>query len=307
MFFRNAIGVSLTSSSVAFAHVGGSEASPRLERVSSRPLSPGTLRPLFREQNIFNPQGFIIALKEARNALPCRGRSVSLSLPDSVGRVMMLDMEGRFRTRAEGLDLIRWKLKKRLPFDTADAHLDYQQIKTRENGDMVLLVALVLRPVITQYEELLEAAGMVPARIDFNSFNLCNLFERRLGAREDFALATYYESNLGIMFFADGRPEFVRNKELPGDETVYDRMHKEIRCTFLAYKEHFPERESRNVFCFAPPPMAKDFCGIASDAAGCDPILLETKSALEIRENTSTKPEFLFPFTAAIGAALKAL
>lgn len=306
MFTRKTIGVSLSSSGVAFAQVGGAASSPRLEQLSFRPLSPGTMRPSFREPNILNPQGFIIALKEARNALRCGGRSVSLSLPDSVGRVMMLDIEGRFKNRAEGLDLIRWKLKKRLPFETADLHLDYQLVKTRENGDMVLLVVLVFRPVITQYEELLQGAGVVPARIDLNCLNLCNLFERRLGARDDYALVTYYGSNLGIMFFADGKPEFVRNKDLPEDESVHDRLHQEVRFTFLSYKEHFPEREPRTVFCFAPPRIAREFCGMVTDAAGCDPVLLETKTALSIKEGISSEPEFLFPFTAAMGAALKA-
>jgi len=307
MFSRKSIGVSLTPSRVSFAQVVGTAASPRLEGATFRPFSTGTMRLSFREPNILNPQGFIAALKEARNALSCRGKSVSLSLPDTVGRVMLLDMEGRFKSRSEALDLIRWKLKKKLPFEISDIHLDYQQIKTRENGDMVLLVALVLRPVITQYEELLESAGMVPARIDFNSFNLCNVFERRIGARDDFALVSYYESNLGILFFADGRPEFVRNKIVHGDEDLYERLHKEIRCTFLSYREHNHEREAGTVFCFAPPSMARNFCGITSEATGCDPILLETKTALEIREGTSGDPEFLFPFTAAIGAALKAL
>lgn len=307
MFSRKSIGVSLTSSGVAFALVGGSASAPRLDGVSSRPLSTGTMRPSFREPNILNPQGFVMALREARNNLPCRGKSVSVSLPDSVGRVMMLDMEGRFKTRSEGLDLIRWKLKKKLPFDTSDIHLDFQQIMTRENGDMVLLVALVLRPVLKQYEEMLESAGMLATRIDFNSFNLCNIFERRMAARDNFALVSYFESSLGIMFFSDGRPEFVRSKLLPPEESIYERVHKEIRCTFLSYKEHFPEREARNVFCFSPPSMAKSFCGVASDAAGCDPIMLDTKSVVQAGEGTSDEPEFLFPFTAAIGAALKAL
>ena len=97
------------------------------------------------------------------------GTRLSVTLPDTVGRIMMLDVEGRFKSRAEGLDIIRWKLKKSMPFDVADTHLDYQQLTVRENGDMALMVALVLAPVISQYEELLVAAGFMPSRIDFKS------------------------------------------------------------------------------------------------------------------------------------------
>jgi len=307
MFSRKSLGVSLSSSNVNFVLLSGSATSPRLEAVSTRPLSPGTVHPALREQNILNPQGFVIALKEARAGLQCRGKYVSLSLPDTVGRVMILDMEERFKNRSEGLDVIRWKLKKKLPFDVAEAQLDYQPLAKRENGDIVVLVAMVLRPVITQYEELFAAAGLVPTRIDLNSFNLCRVFERRLAAQDDYALLTLCDSNLGIMFFAGGMPEFVRNRELVGEEKVRDYLHKEIRCSFLAYKARFPERELKSVFCVTPPRSAGYFCGVARDAIGSEPVLLETKSALDVKEHISSDPESLFPFTTAIGAALRAL
>lgn len=307
MFARKSLGVSLSSSSVNFVLLSGAETSPRLETVSTRPLSPGTVHPSLREPNILNPQGFVIALKEARAGLRCRGKNVSLSLPDTVGRVMILDMEERFKNRSEGLEVIRWKLKKKLPFDVADAQLDFQPLSKRENGDLVVLVALVLRPVIAQYEELFAAAGMVPTRIDLNSFNLCRVFERRLAAHEDFALLTFYDSNLGIMFFAGGKPEFVRNRELAGDEMMRDSLPNEIRCSFLAYKARYPEHELKGVFCVTPPRTAGYFCGVARDAIGSEPVLLETKSALVVKENIPSDPESLFPFTTAIGAALRAL
>jgi type IV pilus assembly protein PilM len=307
IFSKKSLGVSLSSSSAAFVLVSGTESLPRLETVSSRPLLPGTLHPSLRDRNILNPQGFLVALKEARNGLGFRGKYVSLSLPDSVGRVMILDMEERFKNRSEGLDVIRWKLKKKLPFDPADAQLDYQSVAKRENGDMVVLVAMVLRPVISQYEELFAAADLVPTRIDLNSFNLCRVFERRMADHDDYAFLTLYDSNLGIMFFAGGKPEFVRFRELAGGETVHDSLHNEIRCSFLSYKERFPERVLKNVFCVSPPRTAGYFSGVARDAIGCEPVLLETKTALYVKESIPSDPESLFPFTTAIGAALRAL
>jgi type IV pilus assembly protein PilM len=307
MFSRKSIGVSVSSSNVAFVRLHGSSSSPFLEGVSSRPLSPGTLRPSLRENNVLNPQGFVIALQEARNSLFSRGKNVSVSLPDSVGRVMMLDMEERFKSRSEGLEVLRWKFRKKLPFDVADAHLDFQQVTTRENGDIVVLVVLAFRPVITQYEELFTAAGLIPTRIDLNCFNLCRAFERRLAPCEDYALLTCFDSHLGIMFFSGGKPEFIRNKELAGDDRELDSTRKEIRCSFLSYKAKFPEREVRNVFCVASPQTARSFCGIARDAMGCEPVLLETKTELSVRKNDFSVPEPLFSLASAFGTALRAL
>jgi type IV pilus assembly protein PilM len=307
MFSRKSLGVSVSSSAVSFVRVGGSPSAPSLEAVSSRPLSPGTLNPSMRELNILNPQGFVIALQEARNSLFCRGKYVSVSLPDSVGRVMMMDMEERFKNRSEGLDVLRWKLKKKLPFDVADAHLDFQQVAMRENGDIVVLVVLAFRPVISQYEEMFSAAGLVPTQIDLNCFNLSRVFEHRLAKFEEYALLTYFDSHLGIMFFSRGKLEFVRNRELAGGDTKFDSVHKEIRFSFLSYKSRFPERELRDVFCIAPLQAAKSFCGVARDALGGEPVFLDAKSAIDVRGKNLSVPEPLFPFTSAIGTAIRAL
>jgi type IV pilus assembly protein PilM len=307
MFSRKSLGVSVSSSAVAFAQVGGSPSAPLLESVSSRPLSPGTLRPSLRDQNVLNPQGFVIALQEARNSLFCRGKYVSVSLPDAIGRVMMLDMEERFKNRSEGLEILRWKLKKKLPFDVSEAHLDFQQVATRENGDSVVLVVVAYRPVIAQYEELFAAAGLVPTGIDLNCFNLSRVFERRLAKSESYALLTHFDSHLGIMFVAGGKLEFIRIRELSGDDAEFDSVQQEVRRSFLSYKAKFPEGEIKNVFCLAPPQLAKGFCGIARDAIGGEPVLLDSKSALEIRGKDFSAPDPLFPFTSAIGTALRAL
>jgi hypothetical protein len=63
----------------------------------------------------------------------------------------------------------------------------------------------------------------------------------------------------------------------------------------------------RNVFCVASPQTARSFCGIARDAMGCEPVLLETKSELAVRENDFSIPELLFPLTPSIGTAIQAL
>lgn len=307
MFSRKSLGVSVSSSAVAFARVDGSPSAPFLVSVSSRPLSRGTLRPSLRDLNVLNPQGFVIALQEARNSLFCRGKYVSVSLPDAIGRVMLLDMEERFKNRSEGLEILRWKLKKKLPFDVAEAHLDFQQVGTRENGDSVVLVVVAYRPVIAQYEELFAAAGLVPAGIDLNCFNLSRVFERWLAKSESYALLTHFDSHLGIMFVAGGKLAFIRIRELAGDDAEFDSVRQEVRRSFLSYKSKSPEGEIKNVFCLAPPQLASGFCGIARDAIGGEAVLLDPKSALEIRGKDFSVPDPLFPFISAIGTALRAL
>lgn len=308
MFNRKSLGLEVSPTGVAFALLGGQASAPRLERVSFRPLAPGTVRLSLREPNVLDPQAFVSRVKDAHNTLLYRGTRLSLTLPDAVGRILLLDVEGRFKSRAEALDIIRWKLKKSIPFDIADSHLDYQQLGVRANGDMALLVALVSRTVIAQYEELICAAGLVPARIDFNSFNLYRTFERRLARLEDDgALVSFYDGVLGIMIFSDNVPEFVRIKDLSGATVADSQVFMEISSSFLVHRERFPERVLKHVACIAPPGMARDFCDVVAEVTACEPLLLEAKSAVTPADEAPADQDSLFPFTAAIGAALRSL
>jgi type IV pilus assembly protein PilM len=307
LFSRKSIGVDISPNGAAFALLGGTSAAPRLERVAQRPFAAGTLRASLREVNILEPHAFCDRLREAHTLLLYNGTRISVALPDAVGRILLMDVEGRFKNRAEALDIIRWKLKKSLPFDVADTHLDYQQLATRQSGEMALLVTLVSRTVIGQYEELISAAGLIPARIDLTALSLCRAFEKRLAVEGDGALISFHGSTLAIMVVMDGIPEFVRIKELPGAAAVDSRVYMEINNSLLAYRERFPERMPVKVACIAAPDANRDFCGMVAEATGIEPLLLEVKSVIKPSDAAPADQKVLYPFTVAIGAALRSL
>jgi type IV pilus assembly protein PilM len=304
---RKSLGVEINPKGAAFALLEGTAAAPSLERVAQRPFAAGTIRASLREANILEPQAFCDRLREAHALLLYPGTRLSVALPDAVGRVLLLDVEGRFKNRAEGLDIIRWKLKKNLPFDVADTHLDYQQLRVRESGEMALLVTLVSRTVIGQYEELISAAGLIPSRIDLNILSLCRAFDNRLALEGDSALISFYGSTLAILVVVDGIPEFVRIKDLPGAAAADSRVFMEINNSLLAYRERFPERMPLKVACIAEPEAARDFCGMVGEATGIEPLLLEIKSVIKPSDSAPADQKALFPFTVAVGAAMRSL
>lgn len=305
LFASSVIGVEISQYGVTCAVTSGSAASPRVERVASAPFAPGVLQTSLREQNILDQDAFVSGLKSAHNLLLSRSTRVAVSLPDSASRIMLLDLEGRFKNRSEALDLIRWKLKKSIPLDTADTHLDYQQLSVRENGDLALLVAIISRSVVSQYEELIVKAGLFPARIDCNTFNICRLFDRRLSLHEECILISFYGSTLSIVFFSQGIPEFIRSKDLSGTPATDSRVYMEINSSMLVYKERFPERSVQTVFCVASPDVAQNFQEMVAEATGTMPFLLETKGAVTPGNSAPGDQVRLFPCTAAIGAALR--
>ncbi len=304
LFASNLIGVEINNGGLICALTGGSATSPRVERVSSAIFPPHTLQMSLREQNIVDPDSFVSGLKSAHSQLLSKSTRVAVSLPDGVCRIMLLDYEGRFKSRQEAKDLIRWKLKKSIPFDSADTHLDYQQLAVRENGDLALLVAVASRTVISQYEELITKAGLSPAGIACNTLNICRLFDSRLSLRSDCILISFYGSTLSVVAFVAGVPEFIRSKDLPGIAATDSRVYMEISSSLLVYKERHPDQPLQSIFSVAAPEVAQTFLAMVSELAGSAPTLLETKGAVQPGNFAPGDQVRLFPCTAAIGAAL---
>lgn len=307
MFSKNSTGIDISQAGIACAVVSGSCTSPQLVKVAYSAIEPGVIKPSLRELNVLDPEKIVAALHAANNMLLQRSGRVSITLPDSAGRMMLIDMEGRFKSRAEALDLIRWKLKKSMPFDQSDTHLDYQQLTVRENGDLSLLVALVSKRVIEQYEELVQRADLLPARIEFATFSLCRLFENRLSLQDDCLFISYFGHTLSVITYAQGLPEFIRSKELNTASMVDSRLFMEINNSLLVSRERTPEYVPKNVYYLAAPDTAKLFGEMVSEAAGQPATLLETKAVVTPADSAPADQSGLFAYSAAIGTALRGL
>ena len=132
LFPKKAVGVEICSEGIKMALVEGRHNAFRLDAYTASSLPVDTIKFAFREQNVLNPSQFVNGIKEAYLRLLTKTKRISVSLPDTTGRVVLLDIETRFKSRDEGADIIRWKLKKNFPFNISDAHLDYQLVEEKD-------------------------------------------------------------------------------------------------------------------------------------------------------------------------------
>lgn len=300
---KKRLGMEITGAGVSLALVAGGR-SPRMEAGITLPFAHGTLKLSRREPNVANPGAFVERVKEAHLRLLTRERSVSLSLPDAVGRVVLLDLEARFKNREEGLEIIRWKLKKSFPFDISAVHLDYQTLADRENGAVSLLVSLVSRSVVTQYEELLIEAGLQPGSIDFTSFNLYRLFASRLDMADDGALVTFYAGSMTVLIFHGGVLCFYRSKEAAGDA---QNLYHEVHSSFLVYGDRYPGQTVTEVFCLAAGFDAEGFRSLVAEACGLEPVLLDPERMVSRGPGAAGERGSLGALSGSLGAALRSL
>jgi type IV pilus assembly protein PilM len=307
LFSKKALGLEICNDGARIALVEGKQDMPTVVAFGSASFPADTMRFSLREENVQNPAAFVKTIRELRLKLPANVRNVSLSLPDSTGRAILLDVETRFKSRDEGCDIIRWKLKKNFPYDINEAHLDYQVIQEKETGEISLLVSLISRPVVLQYEDLLVEAGLEPNRIDFTSFNLYSLFSQRLDLAENSLLVTCHGGVIGFLIFYDGMLEFCRAKELPGGITIPNRIFREVNSSYLVYKEKYPGHSPTEAFCVYTDEDAEAFCALVAEATDMEPVLLDVERVVVGGSAPGVDRKTLCTLTAALGAAARNL
>jgi type IV pilus assembly protein PilM len=106
----------------------------------------------------------VAAVRSALESVSLKSRDVTLVVPDAAVRVLLLDFDELPAKAAEALPVVRFRLKKLLPFDADDAAVSYQVMATTRNVVQVIAVAMP-REVLTDYESVVREAGFEPGAI----------------------------------------------------------------------------------------------------------------------------------------------
>jgi type IV pilus assembly protein PilM len=97
-------------------------------------------------------------------------------LPDTVIRVFVQHFEEFPRSAAEAEPMLRWKLKKSVPFEADETLISYMRQAPRESGIDVVTALARLR-IIREYESLVEGIGLRPGVVMSSSLAAVSLLE----------------------------------------------------------------------------------------------------------------------------------
>lgn len=131
---------------------------------SFAPLPPGSVRPALSGPNFPQPARVVAALKQALDQVVERDRKVTLVIPDAAVRVLLLDFDSLPDKTSEVLPIIRFRLRKLLPFEVDEAAITYQ-VMTHELSQVRALVAVTPREVLAEYEGVVREAGYEPGAV----------------------------------------------------------------------------------------------------------------------------------------------
>lgn len=144
------------------------DASALLTAAAETALPPGLLAIGLKAGNFIDPTRVIAVLRETLDAVSGhagdRNRNVTLIVPDTTVRVLLLEFDTLPAKPVEALAVVRFRLKKLLPFDSDHAAVSYQVMSSDKNAVRVLAVAMPSE-VLQEYEQAVIAAGYQPGAV----------------------------------------------------------------------------------------------------------------------------------------------
>jgi type IV pilus assembly protein PilM len=128
------------------------------------PLPEGALIPGIGEQNLRAPEVVAAAIRTALGQVSPRTRAVTLVLPDTVVRVFVLDFDSLPGRPAEAVSVLRFRLRKMIPFDVEHAGLSYQ-VLVEDKRECRVLAGVMPGPILQEYEAAVRQAGYEPGAV----------------------------------------------------------------------------------------------------------------------------------------------
>lgn len=140
-----------------------SEEGKAIEAATAYALPPDLLTPGLQQANFVDRAKAVPVLRDSLNAVAERTRDVCLIIPDATTRVMLLDFD-TLPDKAQDADAVmRFRLKKSLPFDVEQSAVSFDRQGT--SNPIRVVAAVTPRSVLDEYESLVREAGFNPGSV----------------------------------------------------------------------------------------------------------------------------------------------
>ena len=186
-------------------------------------LAKGVLSPSPVKENILDAAAYADAVRKLASVAGSRGRrTAALILPDNALRLAVLEFENIPQKETERIALLRFRLRKTVPFEIDEAALAYHV----QPGNSIV-AAITPAGTVAHYEAPFQAAGMQPGFVTASSLAMLELLPTK-----GFVLAVNRApGSITVLVIRDGLVKLARSLELeeyasdPLDEISSDLYH----------------------------------------------------------------------------------
>jgi type IV pilus assembly protein PilM len=291
-----AVEVAAERVSVVSIHHG---ASPTVTAYALERLPAGAIVPALNAPNIVDENGAADTLRRALERSGLRGGRVALVVPDAVARVSLVPFETVPERTADLEQLIRWQVRKAVPFPIESAQVSWQRGPANE-----FLVTVARRDIVEEYEALCARAGLQAGIVDIATFNQINAVLASGAVDGDWMLIHVTPGDATIALVRGAQVIFFRNKPMAIDEPVEDLVHQ----TAMYHEDRLGGGPfARIVLAGLSTPPAADLRRTLEARLGAPIQTIDPRGAAALRDRIAAAPELLDGLAAPLGVLMREL
>lgn len=261
--------------------------------------------PALNAPNVHDERGLAAVIEAVLQKLGSRPRRVALVLPDTAAKVSLVRFD-KVPAKAQDLEqLIRWQVRKSVPFRIEDAQVAWQPAAAVQGGGREYLVTVARRDVVGGYERACEAAGVHAGVVDIASFNRVNAVLAGPEIAGDWLLIDVAPDVATLIVVRGGEIIFYRNRGAASEAELADLVHQ----TAMYHEDRLGGGGfSRVVVAGASVlgvDMTEHLCRTLQERIGVRAEPLDFRPGVEIRDRIATSPELLDTLSAGVGILVR--
>jgi type IV pilus assembly protein PilM len=224
---------------------------PRVvEQFALAALPDGLVQPSLTSPILASPGDFEGILKSTLGKAEIKSNRLALALPDAVFRISLQTFDTFSGSEHEKMELLKWKLKKTLPFNIDEGRLTYWATKGTD-GKVMVLSACAFAPVLEQVEKVFEKSGLRAGYITLSSLASLEFLGHVDGVvlENTLLLLKVQDRDISVLIIGKGIPLFFRHNSIsvgdfsaPGEDAGGEwaaRIYNEIHPCLMYYQDKY--------------------------------------------------------------------
>ena len=228
-------------------------------------LGPLVMTPGLAEGNLVDSAAVSGAIRSALGQVSPRTKSVTVVVPDSAVRVFVLDFDTLPTRAEEALPVLRFRLRKSVPFDVEHAGISYQVLSEgsqRLETQWKVLAAIMPGPVLAEYESAVRSAGYEPGAVLPASLAALAAID----SQEAVLVANLSARSLTTSIVLGSDILLYRTVELPEDADAHKgELQRAIAVAAAFFEDRLQVRPHRVLYSGMLP--AREFAELVADPA----------------------------------------
>jgi type IV pilus assembly protein PilM len=235
--------IEIAPDGVSIAVLGTRGAEAMVQAYGAADVAAGAVVPALVGHNIVDRAAVVQALRTACERAGHKPRRAALVIPDVAARVSLVRFD-QIPSRRDDLDqLIRWQVKKSLPFAVEEASITHSPGARIDSGGEFIVVA-ARHDVVAEYEGVCDEAGIHAGLVDLATLSVANLYLASGAPSADWLIVHIRPEYTSIAIMRGADLIFFRTRAEGDAEPLADVVHQ----TAMYYQDRLAGQGFARVF-----------------------------------------------------------